>query len=334
MIKIEVTLKSPGDITQLPDSQKIFGGLMSMYSKEYGSHMATEFVKEIYNGKAKLMISSLFPKGYLPFPREYILNLLSKNNVSHEDPKKLYKELKELHYVREKGLLNFLSKALKENNDSLSNDFKIFLNAVKHDYIKVKYYPQQRVGISNEIAGIPSVENNLYSTPKVHVFNKDKGYIKNEVKDYMFWIIADNDKMTERMKDFLSIIEKSCSNRELIILGRRATQGSNIYSFNECKGVEREYEESEYFINLGKLIPDNMDYKRSYLDLFTSERRPYNNNLILDKKWHDKCFISFIKEGSIIYKPKDLSIFGVSKSIKNPFNDDTIIFGNSLLYKL
>lgn len=335
MIKVEVTLKSLGDITQLPDSQKIFGGLMSMYSKEYGDDMTTEFVKEVYNREAKLMVSSLFPKGYLPLPKEYILSLMNQFYKTDKNSKELYENLKSFKYISENKLLNFLSKTLKEKNGNIISDtIETFLEEIKDDYIEIKYYPQQRAGIANEIDGIPFVETNLYSTPKINVIYKGQNCSEFKEKEYMFWIIADDEQISERMEAFFSVVEKGCDNGELMILGRRATQGSNIYNLNKYKSEKMQDKKSEYYINLGKMIPNEIDYKKSYLDLFTSERRPYNNYLIQDKRWNDKCFISFIREGSIICKPDGISIFSVSKSIENLFNDDTIIFGNSLLYKI
>lgn len=333
MRKIEVTLKSPGDITQLPDSQKMFGGLMSLFSKEYGNDLTTELVNEVYACEAKIMISSVFPKGYLPLPMEYIMELLNKNEGINKNLKELYEELKKINFVKEGLLIDFLSKVLRENDcTKVSEYLEMFRKKIKEDYVKVKYYPQQRVGIGNEVDGIPAVENSLYSTPKVNITQEKQGSEKIKVKEYMFWIIVDDEKISERVKELLNVIEKGCTKGDLIILGRRVTQGSNIYKLDKYKSEKMEDKKSNYGINLGKLIPDEFNYKKSYLDLFTSERKPYNNNLILDKSWHDKCFISFINEGSIICKPSELSIFSVSKSIKNPFNDDTIVFGNSLLY--
>ena len=85
------------------------------------------------------------------------------------------------------------------------------------------------------------------------------------------------------------------------------------------------------YLNMGMLLPDRIDYDRSTLRLFTSERRPYNMSAGWEKS-DDRMVISFIEAGSIIY-PK-IDIFHTGRSVASPFDARVIVFGNAFLYPL
>lgn len=86
MRKFEVYLRSEGDITLLPDSQKIFGYLMDKLSQKFDRSLVSEFVKDV---KGKCMVSNLIPSGYLPTPRFYLMRVIFKNQndceAKHDD---------------------------------------------------------------------------------------------------------------------------------------------------------------------------------------------------------------------------------------------------------
>ena len=72
----KILLTSIGGITQMPDSQKIFGALVYMFSDEYGTEKANKFVKDILDKKIFLALSNLLPNDYLPTPVDYLVDKL------------------------------------------------------------------------------------------------------------------------------------------------------------------------------------------------------------------------------------------------------------------
>lgn len=56
MKNYRIILKSSGAITQLPDSQKIFGALVSLFAEAHGNDKAAELVKAVINKKMHLAV--------------------------------------------------------------------------------------------------------------------------------------------------------------------------------------------------------------------------------------------------------------------------------------
>ena len=123
------------------------------------------------------------------------------------------------------------------------------------------------------------------------------------------------------------VIEKFIQSEESIILGKRASQGLNKYKIISIEEIE--IQESDYYLNLGMLLPEKIDFRKSTLRLFTSERRPFT----MPGGWKkdSKYFISFIDSGSIIALKDKMEQAG--KCVRSPFNQERdIIFGNAFLY--
>lgn len=59
-----------GDMTQLPDSQKLFGALVSLYANSTPSIAAdtTAFVQRVLNHETFITLSNILPLGFLPMP--------------------------------------------------------------------------------------------------------------------------------------------------------------------------------------------------------------------------------------------------------------------------
>ena len=79
MKNYKIVLRSSGPVTQLPDSQKIFGALVTELSRMQGEDAASELVQSVYNRNIHFALSNLFPKGYLPVPQEYILGKIAES---------------------------------------------------------------------------------------------------------------------------------------------------------------------------------------------------------------------------------------------------------------
>ena len=74
----KIKTKAVGRISQIPDSQKIFGALIHLYKDYISEKETTDFVLKIKEKKIYLSLSNMLPLNYLPMPQTYLLNELSK----------------------------------------------------------------------------------------------------------------------------------------------------------------------------------------------------------------------------------------------------------------
>lgn len=72
----EIWLVAKGSLTQLPDSQRLFGALVYMYSEKYGVHAASELTRKLLEKKIHFSLSSVIPQGYFPTPQDFCSMLL------------------------------------------------------------------------------------------------------------------------------------------------------------------------------------------------------------------------------------------------------------------
>ena len=100
MKNYRINLNSTGGMTQLPDSQKIFGALVTMFADLNGNEDATDFVKAIFNKKIHLTLSNVFPSDYFPMPQDFIVDRLSNTVSDSQTAKERRTAVKERMYVK------------------------------------------------------------------------------------------------------------------------------------------------------------------------------------------------------------------------------------------
>ena len=83
MIRYEIKLKKIGEMTTLPDSQRLFGFLINNSKKYCSEDEISAFVKGVRDYKEKCMISSILPTGYYPTPKEFIIQNVQKRLVKN-----------------------------------------------------------------------------------------------------------------------------------------------------------------------------------------------------------------------------------------------------------
>ena len=294
----KVNFKVEGEITQLPDSQRIFGVLVSRMSDLYGSDKATEFCKNIKERKEQVFISNLFPKGYLPVPQKYLFDKIADGN------KTMYKEIKKRDFVE----INSLKGILEGKKDMIKSC----------KYIKSTIKQQTRASISDTL-GVP---NNIFSVPYVRLIECENEE-ENKLTEFCFYIKACSSSL---MYSFV----KSFKQGDTLILGKRASQGFNIFTFMSMEENKWEIQDSNTYLNLGMLLPSknaNIDTKRSSLEIFTSQRRPFVSDGVWNRERIPQIFISFLKPGSIIVSNSSEEVIG--ETIESPFNKRDVVFGNS-----
>ena len=117
MITYEVKLKKIGEMTTLPDSQRLFGFLMNFSKKYCTEDEISSFVKGVREQKQKCMISNVVPSGYYPTPKEYIMQKLQKRlEKNQKEIQRLEKEQINSKNKSEKIIQTFVEKKNQENN--------------------------------------------------------------------------------------------------------------------------------------------------------------------------------------------------------------------------
>ena len=316
----KVTVKSLGRITQLPDSQKIFGAITYLLSNHLEQEQVSRFVSEISNNKCIFMVSNLIPKGYLPTPYGDIEN----------GDKKIYQEIKRKRFIPEESL--------KKSIRSIDK------------FVKVEENQDAKYRISNEFFDMPGLKNDLFSIPTVKLLEviqrSSKMKIIQEMMNFDFYLAFDEEN--EITTKLLGILRQLESDKEIFLYGQKASHGYNTYQIDEINHiVDLAWEKPECFLNIGMFLPNEknqvIDYPSSKLKIFTSERRPYQMGVGQGRFDRDNNFISFIEAGSVIKLESNSGdlildkLKQVGKSVNSPYqigNEKRIVFGQSFLYPL
>ncbi|WP_455034701.1 hypothetical protein [Lachnoanaerobaculum gingivalis] len=406
MIRYEVKLNKIGEMTTLPDSQRLFGFLINNSKKYCCEEDISSFVRGVRQQEQKCMISNLLPSGYYPIPKEFIMqkmqgrlnknqeeikkleeiqmklrgeseevvqklrekNKAKKLNKVHKD--ELYKEIQSCKSQLEKikadfssnsKLINSLSskniyETIKRMDFIEQNQLKELLklgeskdkirvdDLLKFNYIKKNRTFIQKFRLENQIKQLPGIPNVAYSLP-ILSFENQKGDIQRQ---FSFFVEVREgtciSRALEAMNERLDSAKKGKDIFEYGIpcfLGGKASSGYNeyrIYSIEKSKEAEglRQVFADDRYLNIGMLLPnfDKIDAQMSVLDIYTSDRKPFEIEYEIPK------VISFITTGSVIKLKQDKTdLYEVGKSIDNSrynpmYKKNAIIFGNSYLVKL
>lgn len=316
MKNYKIILKSTGAITQLPDSQKVFGALISTFAEINGNDKATELVKAVINKKIHMALSNVSPLDYFPMPHDYVMDLLAKTGTKDVNLKEMRAALKERAFVKLEDL-----KRVIENPE---------ISGTIYPYIKQADEQQLRASMESVMYGIQGLETKLYTVPILKL--TEKKWIEHQEKAqpvslFCFYLQMNECELGTAMLD---LVEELLQSGGPLILGKRASQGLNKYYVTGVEPIE--LSDEKQYLNLGMLLPNKIDFSCSILKLFTSERRPF----AIQGGWNRQCrkyFISFIAAGSVIFLPGGVEQAG--KCVPSPFNKNRdIVFGNAFLYPI
>lgn len=319
----KIKTKAVGRISQIPDSQKIFGALIHLYKDYISEKETTDFVLKIKEKKIYLSLSNMLPLNYLPMPQTYLLNELSKKEI--ENSKNIYKAIKKRKYIPKEKMKELLESPIGAKKIEI------------YPYISIESSQQTHCAIDSVRYDLLGLEPNIFSVPEItvmKVMEKEGEEKKDIVNTYYFYLSIQDSKEREKL---LKGLEQIKGSRQPFFLGTHASQGMNIFSI---EGIEIEqpfinrsscFKGNKGYLNLGMLLPHEIDYEKSTLKLFTSERRPYDKLEGLNENY-EKKFISFIEAGCMIYPVNGIK--NVSHCITSPFDDKAILFGNAFLYPI
>lgn len=300
MIYYKINLKLQGGITQLPDSQRIFGFLISKYAEKTSASNATELVRKVKEKESQFQLSNMMPSGYLPTPIEEILALDSE--------KKVYKVIKERTFLKEEMIESILSDVSVANR--------------AFPFVKIKELYQPHTAISSGYHQLVDMQNEVYAVPEIDVVEvSGKNESEKIMRDFQIYLSVEDEGI-------LKLLKEMQMRKSVLYLGKRASLGYNNFVIESLEKCVVQQNGNKY-LNLGMLLPDKINYEESALKLFTSERRPYESKFGQGKI--EGRIISFIDAGSYIFTTDNSNQAG--KSIESPFDKErAIIFGNSFLY--
>ncbi|MEA4845905.1 MAG: hypothetical protein VB106_01600 [Clostridiaceae bacterium] len=315
----KVKLVSMGALTQLPDSQKLFGALVYMFSEEYGSEKASMLTKALLDKKIYLALSNVMPFDYFPTPKDYLIDFISESASKEDKLKEKSVAIKKRSYIKSEELERVLDKP--------EDCYSVF------PYVELQNQQQLRASIESIRYDIPELDSKLYSVPTIALseisLDKESKEQKKSMNKFHFYLQVDDSNIGA---DLLDMLKEAAGLKQTVILGKRASQGLNTFEFSDIIEQDFRYTPTSLFLNMGMLLPNEIDFVSSKLKLFTSERRPFEVTGGWDKDF-TKHYISFIAEGSIISAPSGFVAAG--KSIKSCFNENRdIVFGNAFLYPI
>ena len=406
MIRYEVKLNKIGEMTTLPDSQRLFGFLINNSKKYCSEEDISSFVRGVRQQEQKCMISNLLPSGYYPTPKEFIMQKLQggldKNQEEIKRLEKIQTKLKReseevVQKLREKNKAKKLNKVHKEELDKEIQSSKIQLEKIKayfnnnsklinglsskniyetvkrmdfiekdqlkdllklgeskdeirvDDLLKFKYIKKnqtfiQKFRLENQIRQLPGMPNVAYSLPILSFENQ----VGNLQSQFSFFVeVREGTCISRTLEAMNERLDSAKKGKDIFehgipcFLGGKASSGYNeyrIYSIEkskEAEGLRHIYADDRY-LNVGMLLPnfDKIEAEMSVLDIYTSDRKPFEIEYEIPK------VISFITTGSVIKLKQDkIDLYEVGKSIDNSrynpmYKKNAIIFGNSYLVKL
>lgn len=309
MRNYKIIVKASGAITQIPDSQKIFGALISHYARIKGDGKAAELVKSVLEKRVHLALSDALPLDCVPMPFEYVIDRLKKTISEDSSLKEMRKEIKKKAYIEERDLKKVLHDPKEASRLS--------------SYVTMDSGQQLRASMDSIRYGVEGLETKLYTVPVTKVMKVEKSGETRPASEFYFYLQGNDDEI---MESLLSIIQRFQETQESMILGKRGSQGLNLYRIKDIRKVDITGGNS--YLNLGMLLPEQINFSGSFLKLFTSERRPFDIS-----RGDKRYFISFIESGSIIVLNNGIKSAG--KCVPSPFNPQRdIVFGNAFLYPI
>lgn len=152
MVTYEVKLKKIGEMTTLPDSQRLFGFLINCSKKYCTEDEISAFVKGVREQQQKCQISNLLPTGYYPNPKEYIMQKLEKRLDENRKEIKAFEE-KQMNIKKEsKELTQELIKKNNQKNTEENDSNKEEKKTLEKEIKSLKEKLEQKKNQFNRIA--------------------------------------------------------------------------------------------------------------------------------------------------------------------------------------
>ena len=188
MITYKITVESLGRITQLLDSQKIFGAIVYLLSNHLEKEQVDKFVLQVFENDRVFMVSNLIPDDQLPTPYGDI----------EDSSKEAYQTLKKKKFIP----TNLIGSRIRDIPEA--------------EAVKLGEGQDAKYRISNEFFDRPGLKNDLFSIPIIKVLKN-----KREVSNFNFYLAFDiEDEVTLRLVELLQQLK--CE-KEVFLYGQNAS---------------------------------------------------------------------------------------------------------------
>ncbi|HHU55706.1 MAG TPA: hypothetical protein GXZ48_03325 [Acholeplasmataceae bacterium] len=287
--------KPLGKITEIPNSQSIFGMICYAYSEKYGQVELEAMLARFYNGNPDFIISSFFLHDLLPMP----LDISHYHpNLSKEKLIKL-KNAKKIKYISKSIFQEYLNNLDDFNKKYYENIFNNNYVIVNNEYL-VKREEQKK--FENYIFKEEMHIRN-YVDEKELFYNNCKYYHKDVAFDLYVKINNDEEKITNLLKDL-----------HYVSIGGGKSIGYNLFSVIDNSEIEFvNHKENKILLSMAT-VSDEIDYEKSYYKLETLHNK-FNNAI---NRVYKNC-VTVFKAGSTLNTTKDV----IGSFLKNDIDGKT-----------
>ena len=138
------------------------------------------------------MISNVLPKGFIPMPKEYVIDKFGDKS------KEIYEKIKKIDFIKKEDMKKIL------NNEVELKNFK--------DYLRQKQSYIQKFRLENQFHNLAGLENKAYTVPIVKIINESTEEI---VTDFIIMIKTDSDMIIKWLENIKNAQENEGNDEEV-----------------------------------------------------------------------------------------------------------------------
>jgi CRISPR-associated protein Csm4 len=297
----KITLICDSRISMIPDAQKVFGALCSIFINIYGEDAFRQYIDSFEN-EPMLIHSSMFPKSLFPMVKQNIFNIDFINSVILKE--NLERQLQSLSNLKSYKQINYLSETIFKDY-IISGNFngltKKLINCPENFKIidEILMYNDENLSFKSSL--------NLSTRVQTDLLDIDNG----EKRDLFY----DSDTFFDEGQKFNLFVKSSQSkqfiesifkNINFFPVGSRGSTGKNLYKFDGIEEVGFCTEGDEFCL-LSKCLP-----KEGEFDFIHSHYSVTSANYHTSKNFGNHLLgrISKISEGSLMKVKKRQEFYG------------------------
>jgi len=282
-------------ITEIPNSQSIFGMICYAYLEKYGEKDLESMLERFYNGNPDFLNSSFFFHDLLPTPQDITPD--HQHELSKEQLIVL-KQIKKIKYLSKeifKDYLNNYQEFVNNYNENIFNNNYVIINnqyVVKNNEQTIfnNYEIKEDMQIRNHINEKQLFYNNIIYCSEQVIFDL---YVK-----------TNEEKIVDLIKDL-----------KYVSIGSGKSIGYNLYSVVSHSIEEFNNNRDNKILLSLSTITEGINYDKSYYKLQT-----LNNKFNNVKTTQYKNCITVLLEGSSINTDKEY----IGSVLKNSIENNTI----------
>lgn len=287
-------------LTDIPNSQTVFGTICTFYAMHYGSEELEKILKQMENETFPFIVSSMFYEDMLPTPQNFEIRNIQVANK--EDTKRL-KKIKKIKYFSKKVFKMYKKNPLQFNSaiyDLIKKQDIIIVNGCLADKTEISKFDYAIIDeMRTRVKVKTDIDDSLYYNNVLNYFPKGT--------NLEFHIEIESNELATKLEELFRKMN-------YVSFGGNKSIGYNMFNFKSME-KEEDLKLNEPCMLLSLSIGDDtIDYDNSYYQLINVNNKFTNSKEAVNRK----NVISF-REGSIIKTSKKV----IGKVIKESNNDET-----------